>query len=165
MRDAESRGPGAARAGLVLGLLLAAAAPVRGHEGETHLVYEYETALAPVCIDGTFPLDLLVQGAWIRGTLAGTTDAKGRVAGTWTVTATNRVLEATGKVKFLTGVADVELTLRDAGTRVRLKGAGGSHRVVSISPGSRRGRATSRPGPATSSSRPTAPGPRWPRSR
>ena len=108
MGGTRNRGRAAFRT-LASAVLLVAAAAASAQETPPNTVYEYETALAPVCVDGSFPLTVEVPGAPVSGTLVATTDVRGRVAGTWNVG--GRILEAKGRVKFRPGVNDIALVL------------------------------------------------------
>jgi len=100
-------------------LLAAAAAPAE--EPAPNTVYEYEAGLAPVCVDGSFPLRIEVPGDEIDGTLVATTDARGKVTGTWDVG--GRVFEVKGKANYRPGVNDLKLLLKDASAKISLRGS------------------------------------------
>jgi len=85
------------------------------------LAYEFDAPLAPVCIDGTFPLTIDLPSIDVEGTLQATTNAKGRVTGTFS--AGVAVFTATGKVKYRTDEdSTLKLTLKAAGQRITCQG-------------------------------------------
>jgi hypothetical protein len=105
-------------------LLAGAAAPAARAADpvpEPKVVYEVDVLVAPVCLDGAYPLSLeLSGGQTAAGTLDVTTSPKGKVTGTWT---TNGLpLAATGSVRFEPGVGKLKLTLKGAGEWIRLTG-------------------------------------------
>jgi uncharacterized protein (DUF1800 family) len=111
----------AALAVLAAALLAGRPAAAQDPPPEPNVVYEFDTPLAPVCVDGSMPLTLEVPGGDVAGTLDATTDSAGRVTGTWT--GGGRTLEASGKVKFRAASNSLKLVLEGPGERVSLKGA------------------------------------------
>jgi uncharacterized protein (DUF1800 family) len=129
-------------------VLLLATAAASGQEAPPNTVYEYETSLAPVCVDGSFPLTIEVPGAHVEGTLVATTDAKGKVVGTFT--ADGRILQVTGRVKFRSGVNDISLVMKDFSARVSLRGSYENFGAgVQVFSGTTRGKGDVAPGPCT----------------
>ena len=79
-RNRRLRGWAVAVAGVaLLGIRSAAIA-----QDPPTLAYEFDAPLAPVCIDGSFPLTVVLPGIDVEGTLDASTDAKGKVTGTFT---------------------------------------------------------------------------------
>ena len=77
----------ASRPWIAPAVLLLAAASASGQEAPPNTVYEYETSLAPVCVDGSFPLTIEVPGAPAAGTLVALgviLAIWGGIAGWWT---------------------------------------------------------------------------------
>ncbi len=83
-----------------LGLLLAlgaAPAALLAQEADPQ-IFEFEIELAPVCLDGSFPISIETEDAALGGTLDVTTDAKGAVTGTLLLVGIE--YEVRGKVQY-----------------------------------------------------------------
>jgi len=105
---------------LLLGLALAAPGAA-AQEADPNQVYEFETTLAPVCLDGTFPMRLELVGGYHPGTLTVTTDDRGRLTGTYAVD--GATLEVSGTVKYRPEGSTLKMTARDGPERITFKGA------------------------------------------
>jgi uncharacterized protein (DUF1800 family) len=100
---------------------VAPAAPAAGPDPEPKVVYEMDVLVAPVCLDGAYPMNLeLVDGTAAEGVLDVTTSPKGKIAGTWTTN--GLALEASGTVRFEIGVGKIKLLLRGPGEKIKLSG-------------------------------------------
>ncbi len=114
----------ARRAGVAVALAAAilpagrAAAPA---DPEPLTVYSVDVGLLPFCLDGSFPLTVELSGGSLPGTLVVTTDARGRLSGTWTTA--SGAFEASGSAKFEDGAGALKLVLRRPGERISLKGS------------------------------------------
>jgi hypothetical protein len=115
------RGPRAAYLAAAASLALLAAGPraLRAQEADPppNIVYEFQVALAPVCLDGTFPFRLELVGGYVEGTLDVATDVNGALSGTLAFGPTS--LDVTGKVKY-----------RDHSNRLHLVAKGDGERLV-----------------------------------
>jgi len=110
-----------AAAGLAGLLALVSPAPAGAQEvPEPNTVYEFDTVLAPVCVDGAFPLSILTVGGPIGGTLQATTDDRGRVSGT--VTLAGEDFQVSGWVRFRDGDDSVHLVAKGPSNRFTFSG-------------------------------------------
>jgi hypothetical protein len=102
------------------GVALLGIRPEAAAQDPPGLAYEFDAPLAPVCIDGTFPLTIDLPSIDVEGTLNATTDAKGKVTGTFTSGV--MTMQATGKVKYRSTGNTLNLKLQSTGQKVTLKG-------------------------------------------
>ncbi|MHC4924636.1 MAG: hypothetical protein ACYTG4_11260 [Planctomycetota bacterium] len=112
---------GLALAGL-LGVL-AAATPVAQAQDED--IFSFELPMAPVCLEGDFPLTLTGVAGDLEGTVTLSTDVKGKLSGVLDLD--GEVLLVTGKVKYRGEKATVKLAASNEESKVTLKGALGAN--------------------------------------
>lgn len=100
---------------------LALAAPAAlSQDADPNQVYEFETVMAPVCLDGEFPLRLELIGGYHEGTLTITTSDRGRLSGSYEVDGTT--LEVSGTVKYRPDGHTVKMTAKEGANRLTFRG-------------------------------------------
>lgn len=137
-------------------LALALALPAgtaAGAPEEPNIVYEFESVLAPVCLDGSYPLRLELEGGYLDGTLEVTTDVRGRLSGTYL--AGPDTLAVSGKVRHRDTGSTLRMTASGEAGRVTFKG----DLVPGMSTGTTSGRGVLAPGKNTFALDLTAAGP------
>ena len=105
-------------AALLLAVLLAAVGSASGQSVE---VYEMDVLLAPVRLDGEYPVAILTEAGSTGGSLAVHTDADGKVHGQLTLSGVT--LDVTGKVSHRPTWSSVKLKARTESGKIKLKGA------------------------------------------
>jgi len=117
------RGPSPARfaAVAVLGLLpvLGGARLAAAQDSDPEGTYAFEVWLAPVCLDGTFPLSIETEDGPVTGDATLTTDVAGKVTGTVKLLGVD--YEITGKAKYRNSGHSVKLKLKNGRTRINAK--------------------------------------------
>ena len=92
----------------ILSVILAGIAPaVQAENGEG---YVFDVTIAPICLDGTYPVTISTSSGDIAADLTLTTDARGKLSGT--LTADSTAYAAKGKIKIKTSGTTFKVTAK-----------------------------------------------------
>ncbi len=103
-------------------LLCGAAASAYGNGDDSVATgfYAFEVELAPVCLDGTYPLSIETADGPLAGTLTVTTDVRGRLAGSLDLG--GRTFAVSGDARARRSGHSIELLARDGRDRISFAG-------------------------------------------
>ncbi len=128
-----------ASAGRTLRLLLLTSASLAAFAGAgwaaegDETAYSFDVELAPVCLEGTFPLSIAETAGATQGLLTVETDVRGKLTGSLEIG--GKTFAVTGSVQFGTKRSTVVLVARSGKDRLDLKGALGGNAFSGTSTG------------------------------